>query len=50
LEIVKKYHLPNDKTKRKEYLAQFRKEIDSNRLLKSIKKDVRAMAIDFKIP
>ena len=50
LEIVKKYQLPTEKTERKEYLSKFRKEIDSNKLLKSIKKEVRQMAIGFKIP
>jgi len=50
LGVVKKYELPSEKTERKEYLAKFRREIDTNKLLKSIKKDVRQMAIGFKIP
>jgi len=50
LEMIKKYKLPSDKTKRKAYLAKFRKDIDTNKQLKLIRKEVRQMAIEFKIP
>jgi len=50
LEITKQYHLPEKREDRKEYLTRFRTEIDTHSGLRSIQKDVEAMAIGFAIP
>lgn len=50
IELIKKYRLPEDKTKRKEYIAQFQKEIEKSPALKKIKQEVKKIATRFIIP
>ena len=49
LKLTKAYSLP-DKTKRKEYIATFKKDIDNNPKIKKWKKEVKAFATQFPIP
>jgi hypothetical protein len=48
--LIKKYRLPEDKTKRKEYLVNFQKEIEKSIALKKIRQAVKKLAIRFPIP
>ena len=50
IDLIKKYRLPEDKTKRKEYITKFQKDMEKNKDLKRIKAEVRKTAIKFKIP
>lgn len=50
LEIIKKYQLPTDKAERKDYLAQFRQEMDASTELKKLKQEVEEMSLRFDIP
>jgi len=50
IDLIKKYRLPEDKTKRKEYIAQFQKDIEKNKDLKRIRSEVKKTTIKFKIP
>jgi len=50
LEMIKKYRLPTDKVERKVYIAKAKAEIDSNKKLKSLKREVKAFAVKFIIP
>ncbi len=50
IDLIKKYRLPEDKTKRKEYIIQFQKEMEKNIELKKIKQEVKKIALRFIIP
>jgi len=50
LKIIKKYQMPKKREARKEYLANFQKEIVNNKDLKIIKNEVKKVALKFAIP
>jgi glycine hydroxymethyltransferase len=50
IEILKKYRLPEKKEERESYIADFEKEISSNKELKKIKNEVKKVALKFPIP
>jgi len=50
INLIKKYRLPEDKTKRKEYIVQFQKEMEKNIELKKIRQEVKKLALRFIIP
>lgn len=50
LELIKQYQLPKEKEARKEYIAQFKKEVVLMKKLKKIHQEVKEMTIKFDIP
>lgn len=50
INLIKKYRLPEDKTKRKEYIIQFQKKMEQNIELKKIRQEVKKLALCFIIP
>jgi glycine hydroxymethyltransferase len=49
LNLVKKYEMPKDKSKRAEYIAKFRKEIIKSDLLHRIKENVKILTSKFPV-
>ncbi len=49
IEEIKTYSLPAQKEERKEYLKNYRTEVDQNPVLKKIKKEIKAFASTFPI-
>lgn len=50
LNMLKKYKMPEKKEERSEYIALFKKEIIKNKELEKIRKEVKKVAIKFKLP
>lgn len=48
--LLKAYRLPENKEKRKEYIAEFEREMKANKKIKEIHGRVRKMALKFQIP
>lgn len=49
LTYAKKWQLPEDKENRKEFIQKFRKEIISDRFLKSVQKEVVVLCKQFPV-
>ena len=50
IDLIKEYRLPEDKKNRKDYIAQFQKEMEKSNELKKIRQEVKKLAIRFIIP
>lgn len=50
INLLKKYHLPNKKEERKEYITGFEKEMVKNKEIKRIREEVKKLAVRFPIP
>jgi len=50
INLIKKYQLPKEKEKRKEYIKSFEKEISRNSEIKKLRLDVKKLALRFPIP
>lgn len=48
--MLKKYQLPENKEQRKEYMAEFQKEIEKNPQLKNLRLEIKRFALRFPIP
>jgi len=50
IELLKKYHLPEKKEERGNYIADFEKEIKKSSLIKKLRTEVKKIALKFTIP
>lgn len=50
LEKIKKYHLPKEKEKRSDYIADFLREISRDKEFKKMREEVKKTAVRFPIP
>lgn len=50
IEEVRSYRLPENKDERQAYIANFRKEINQNKQLKNIRKEIKALCANFLVP
>jgi len=50
IETIKKYRLPEEKEKRKDYIDNFDKEIKKNPVIKKIRQEIKKFALKFPIP
>lgn len=50
INLIKKYKLPDKKEERKNYIANFEKEMKNNKEIKKIREEVKKVALRFPIP